>query len=45
MGLEGTGALESGLQTMVTNLVIAESQHVAIEEQVFGGSAQGIGQR
>lgn len=32
---KGTGAVESGLQTMVTNLVIAESQHEAIEEQLF----------
>lgn len=31
----GTGAVESGLATMVTNLVIAESQHEAIEEQLF----------
>ena len=31
----GTGAAESGLSTMVTNLVIAESQHEAIEEQFF----------
>ena len=31
----GTGAVESGLETMVTNLVIAESQHEAIEEQWF----------
>lgn len=31
----GTGAVESGLETMVTNLVIAESQHEAIEEQLF----------
>ncbi len=29
----GTGAASSGLKTMVTNLVIAESQHEAIEEQ------------
>jgi hemerythrin-like domain-containing protein len=29
------GAAESGLSTMVTNLVIAESQHEAIEEQFF----------
>jgi hemerythrin-like domain-containing protein len=32
---QGSGAQESGLATMVTNLVIAESQHEAIEEQVF----------
>lgn len=32
---EGTGAATSGLRTMVTNLVIAESQHEAIEEQYF----------
>jgi hemerythrin-like domain-containing protein len=31
----GSGAEISGLQTMVTNLVIAESQHEAIEEQFF----------
>ncbi len=31
----GTGAAQSGLGTMVTNLVIAESQHEAIEEQLF----------
>lgn len=31
----GNGAAESGLATMVTNLVIAESQHEAIEEQFF----------
>jgi len=31
----GTGAEISGLETMVTNLVIAESQHEAIEEQFF----------
>jgi hemerythrin-like domain-containing protein len=31
----GTGAQSSGLSTMVTNLVIAESQHEAIEEQIF----------
>jgi hemerythrin-like domain-containing protein len=31
----GTGAQSSGLRTMVTNLVIAESQHEAIEEQIF----------
>ncbi|MDF2586098.1 MAG: hemerythrin cation binding protein, partial [Mycobacterium sp.] len=32
---EGNGAAASGLRTMVTNLVIAESQHEAIEEQFF----------
>ena len=32
---QGTGAASSGLRTMVTNLVIAESQHEAIEEQHF----------
>ncbi|KUI06133.1 hemerythrin domain-containing protein [Mycobacterium sp. IS-3022] len=31
----GTGAEMSGLRTMVTNLIIAESQHEAIEEQFF----------
>jgi hemerythrin-like domain-containing protein len=31
----GSGAHSSGLLTMVTNLVIAESQHEAIEEQFF----------
>lgn len=31
----GSGAHSSGLKTMVTNLVIAESQHEAIEEQYF----------
>ena len=31
----GTGAASSGLETMVTNLIIAESQHEAIEEQFF----------
>ena len=31
----GSGATSSGLSTMVTNLVIAESQHEAIEEQFF----------
>jgi hemerythrin-like domain-containing protein len=31
----GSGANLSGLETMVTNLVIAESQHEAIEEQYF----------
>lgn len=31
----GTGATSSGLSTMVTNLIIAESQHEAIEEQFF----------
>jgi hemerythrin-like domain-containing protein len=31
----GSGAQTSGLDTMVTNLIIAESQHEAIEEQFF----------
>ncbi len=31
----GPGAQVSGLDTMVTNLVIAESQHEAIEEEFF----------
>ncbi|MGY4648619.1 hemerythrin domain-containing protein [Mycobacterium sp. URHB0021] len=31
----GPGAESSGLSTMVTNLIIAESQHEAIEEQIF----------
>jgi hypothetical protein len=31
----GAGAHSSGLATMVTNLVIAESQHEAVEEQYF----------
>jgi len=31
----GTGADSSGLETMVTNLIIAESQHEAVEEQFF----------
>jgi len=31
----GSGAQSSGLDTMVTNLIIAESQHEAIEEQFF----------
>ena len=31
----GTGAEISGLETMVTNLVIAESQHEALEEELF----------
>lgn len=31
----GSGSQISGLETMVTNLVIAESQHEAIEEQLF----------
>jgi hemerythrin-like domain-containing protein len=31
----GTGAESSGLKTMVNNLIIAESQHEAIEEQFF----------
>jgi hemerythrin-like domain-containing protein len=32
---QGTGAVMSGLGTMVQNLVIAESQHEAVEEQFF----------
>ncbi|WP_197383205.1 hemerythrin domain-containing protein [Mycolicibacterium mengxianglii] len=31
----GPGAQASGLSTMVTNLIIAESQHEAIEQQLF----------
>jgi hemerythrin-like domain-containing protein len=31
----GTGAQSSGLDTMVTNLIIAESQHEAVEQQFF----------
>lgn len=31
----GSGAQVSGLKTMVTNLIIAESQHEAVEEQLF----------
>lgn len=31
----GSGAHASGLETMVNNLIIAESQHEAIEEQFF----------
>lgn len=31
----GSGAQTSGLETMVTNLIIAESQHEAIEEEFF----------
>lgn len=31
----GSGAQASGLETMVNNLIIAESQHEAIEEQFF----------
>jgi hemerythrin-like domain-containing protein len=31
----GSGADASGLATMVTNLIIAESQHEAVEEQFF----------
>jgi hemerythrin-like domain-containing protein len=31
----GSGAQSSGLETMVNNLIIAESQHEAIEEQLF----------
>jgi hemerythrin-like domain-containing protein len=37
----GTGAEISGLETMVTNLVIAESQHEAIEEQFFWPAVRG----
>jgi hemerythrin-like domain-containing protein len=37
----GTGATSSGLRTMVTNLVIAESQHEAIEEQLFWPAVRG----
>ena len=33
--MSGSGAQRSGLDTMVTNLIIAESQHEAIEEQFF----------
>lgn len=32
---EGDGAQLSGLETMVNNLIISESQHEAIEEQFF----------
>ncbi|ORW23130.1 hemerythrin [Mycolicibacter nonchromogenicus] len=32
---QSDGAQQSGLATMVTNLVIAESQHEAVEEQMF----------
>lgn len=32
---QGDGAQQSGLATMVTNLVIAESQHESVEEQLF----------
>lgn len=32
---QGDGARQSGLDTMVTNLVMAESQHEAVEEQLF----------
>ncbi|MGG7104930.1 hemerythrin domain-containing protein [Rhodococcus sp. 24CO] len=32
---QGEGAKVSGLDTMVTNLIIAESQHEAIEQQYF----------
>ncbi|MDT7569826.1 MAG: hypothetical protein QOG76_8450, partial [Pseudonocardiales bacterium] len=32
---EGNGAQLSGLETMVNNLIIAESQHEAVEEQFF----------
>jgi len=38
---EGDGAVASGLRTMVTNLVIAESQHEAIEEQFFWPAVRG----
>lgn len=31
----GSGSQSSGLETMVTNLIIAESQHEAIEEEFF----------
>lgn len=31
----GSGAAASGLETMVNNLIIAESQHEAVEEQFF----------
>ena len=31
----GSGSQTSGLETMVNNLIIAESQHEAIEEQFF----------
>ena len=31
----GSGARRSGLDTMVTNLIIAESRHEAIEEPFF----------
>ena len=31
----GSGAESSGLETTVNNLIIAESQHEAIEEQFF----------
>lgn len=31
----GSGAESSGLETMVNNLIIAESQHEAVEEQFF----------
>ncbi len=37
----GDGAASSGLRTMVTNLVIAESQHEAIEEQYFWPAVRG----
>jgi hemerythrin-like domain-containing protein len=37
----GSGAQSSGLDTMVTNLVIAESQHEAIEEQFFWPAVRG----
>jgi hemerythrin-like domain-containing protein len=31
----GSGSQSSGLETMVTNLIIAESQHEAVEEEFF----------
>jgi hemerythrin-like domain-containing protein len=36
------GAGSSGLTTMVTNLVIAESQHEAIEEQIFWPAVRAV---
>lgn len=38
----GSGAAESGLATMVTNLVIAESQHEAVEEQLFWPAVRAV---
>jgi hemerythrin-like domain-containing protein len=38
----GSGAQISGLDTMVTNLVIAESQHEAIEEQFFWPAVRAV---